>query len=171
MSTATAAPAVRAQVRKLLTSSAAYASLPPDRRRDIARDTVRVASRLLDPQGLSAQESADFPGFVSDLIHGVFGAIVDASIEQMKAYADLVATVAKSVDQFVEDNTSDDGERDSLANAYPDQFRTTGTQKTGSKLRSSASQQRLARHRQQLLATTVMMGINRIVVTDGKIRS
>ena len=34
--------------------------------------------------------SVDFPGFVSDLIDGVFDAHIDAAIKQMDAYVDLM---------------------------------------------------------------------------------
>ncbi len=39
----------------------------------------------------------DFPSFVSGLLNGVFGAIVDTSILQMDAYAELVAHASKSI--------------------------------------------------------------------------
>src|SRR5689334_1426813 len=39
----------------------------------------------------------DFPGFVASLIQGTFQAIVDASIQQMEAYAELLKNVASSV--------------------------------------------------------------------------
>lgn len=45
-------------------------------------------------------EAVDFPAFVSDLIHGVFKAIIDASIKQMEAYAGLLTSVATAVDEF-----------------------------------------------------------------------
>jgi hypothetical protein len=38
-------------------------------------------------------DAVDFPAFVSDLVRGVFQAIVDASIEQMEAFADLLESV------------------------------------------------------------------------------
>ena len=49
----------------------------------------------------------DFPGFVGGLIEGVFNAIVKASIDQMEAYGELVANVAKSVDEYMRDNISE----------------------------------------------------------------
>src|SRR5436305_9971017 len=48
----------------------------------------------------------DFPGFVAGLVHGTFDAVVDASIRQMESYASLVSAVAKTVDQFTEENVS-----------------------------------------------------------------
>lgn len=64
--------------------------------------------------------SIDFPAFVSGLIQGVFQAIVDSSIQQMEAFADLVKNVSKSVDEYMKDNVSPNQARDYLAERYPD---------------------------------------------------
>jgi len=61
----------------------------------------------------------DFPGFVASLIQGTFQAIVDASIQQMEAYAELLKNVASSVDRFMDDNISDGAARDLLADQHP----------------------------------------------------
>lgn len=61
----------------------------------------------------------DFPGFVAQLVHGTFDAIVDASIRQMESYADLLSAVAKTTEQFTEENVSLDQARDWLAQRYP----------------------------------------------------
>src|SRR5262249_28289503 len=61
-----------------------------------------------------------FPKFVAGLIDGVFNAIVNASIKQMEAYAELVKNVAKSVDQYMKDNISENQARDYLGGRYPD---------------------------------------------------
>ena len=61
----------------------------------------------------------DFPGFVAQLVHGTFDAIVDASIRQMESYADLLSSVAKTTEQFTEENVSPDQARDWLAQKYP----------------------------------------------------
>jgi hypothetical protein len=81
--------------------------------------------------------SVQFPDFVADLVAGTFEAIVGASIQQMRAYADLVADATASVEAFA----------------------------------AEAASKPAARQRQQLLATMVLMGINRIVVTSGSIRA
>ncbi len=64
----------------------------------------------------------NFPGFVASLVQGTFQAIVDASIQQMEAYANLLKEVAKSVDSFMSDNISDDMARDHLAENHGDVF-------------------------------------------------
>src|SRR5215212_1137585 len=61
----TSAQLVRQGVRDLLASTASYNVLPADRRRKIAKDTVRVAAYMVDPQGLLTAE------FRSPLLAGV----------------------------------------------------------------------------------------------------
>ncbi|CAN7462085.1 hypothetical protein [Paraburkholderia hospita] len=62
--------------------------------------------------------AVDFPSFVSSLIQGTFQAIVDSSIQQMEAYANLLKNVASTVDRFMQDNISDGMARDYLADQY-----------------------------------------------------
>jgi hypothetical protein len=64
----------------------------------------------------------DFPSFVASLIQGTFKAIVDASIQQMEAYAELLKNVAKTVDQFMNDNVTDGQVKDYLADEHPNVF-------------------------------------------------
>ena len=247
----------RRQVREVLTSSAAFRALPPERQREIARHTVEVAAYLAEPDGLrvgapglvgvpaltgsagapaaslatagatpppfvaqGAREGAavagallqavNFPTFVSSLVQGVFHAIVQSSIEQMEAYGKLVADVAKTLNQYRDENVSPNQGRDHLVEQFPDVFaldmdtgadgaqprvrvrdgvdETTALKRInslpveGGPLTSlgdddveaklvPAARTQLATSRQQLLATTVLMGINRIVVTDGKIQA
>lgn len=61
----------------------------------------------------------DFPGFVAQLVHGTFDAIVDASIRQMESYADLLAAVSQTTEQFTQNNVSPDQARDWIAQRYP----------------------------------------------------
>lgn len=64
----------------------------------------------------------DFPSFVSSLIKGSFQAIVDATIQQMEAYSTLLQEVAKTVDDYMEDNVSEDAAKDYLVDRYSDVF-------------------------------------------------
>lgn len=239
-------PLVRERVRRILTRSQAFRSLPKDKRDQIARDMVKVARYMVDAGGetrdvpLSAvvepqqhspatrtlagrnkppldpvgnkmgQRGAaladtinkvDFPGFVGGLIDGVFNAIVSASIDQMEAYANLVQNVAKTADQYMKDNVSEDQARDWLAERYPDHLKPDTEQgrlgvnpdadssnppnfaedlnlpfpvdmldnDTVEEQLVPAARKRIAIDRQQLLLTLVLMGINRIVVSDGRI--
>jgi hypothetical protein len=119
-----------------------------------------VADASSDTDRLVAD--VNFPDFVSNLLNGVFDSIIDSSIRQMEAYAKLLAGVAKSLDQFADENISDNEARDHLLDRLPQFFPKSTT-------RTKRRRVRLASSRQQLLATMVLMGINRIVVTDGRI--
>ena len=203
---------VRPAVKRLLASSAAFAQLPPAEQNRIARDTVKVASFIAERHGGTCRhapadqpwwdlQGVDFPAFVTALVQGVFEAIVDSSIRQMRAYGDLVATATKAVDAFARDNLTDNTGRSWLCAEYPDELALTFLDRKAGRLtviakspkealgRISADmclrpplpslddkhELQLARHarvtlahqRQQLLATMVLMGINRIVVTHG----
>ncbi|MGA1797155.1 hypothetical protein VH567_00070 [Sphingomonas sp. 4RDLI-65] len=159
----------------------------------------------------------DFPKFVGGLIKNVFQAIVESSMEQMRAYGELIANVAKTVDQFMDDNIGAGAGRDYLANRFPDDLSvevdgnatsfaagdappptaklvTTGDDTEVALARISAEMNinppitdlsdanaelrlvtaarlQMARQRQQLLSSMVMLGINRIVITDGSINA
>ncbi len=178
--------------------------------------TLATADQLLNRTGAIAGKQGattytemvkrvNFPSFVSGLIDGVFNSIVTSSIKQMEAYAKLVENVAKSVDQFMKENISENSARDYLANRYPDHLQVDTTaakpvlkpkdgaddsdlpdffkdlglkqpvtsldQDTTEQVLVPAARQRMAMDRQQLLATMVLMGINRLVVTDGHIQA
>jgi len=148
--------------------------------------------------------AVSFPTFVADLIHGTFQAIVNASIQQMEAFAKLLSDVAKTVDQFMADNISDNNARDYLAQSHPNHFRIE-TSDEGARVRVRegaedvakpdfkaeyglnedvalddsaveetlvpAARRRLAQNRHSMLATMLLMGMNRIVVTSGRINA
>ncbi len=181
-----------------------------------AREGVAAAGALL--------QAVNFPDFCAGLINGVFHSIVQSSIEQMEAYAKLVADVSKSLNQFRDENTTQNQGRDHLVEQFPDVFQISMdsgdsfgdfgnfgdsgggqaappqprvTVREGVDERAAiarinqtlpldkpverlddelveallvpAARTQLATGRQQLLATMVMLGINRIVVTDGKL--
>ncbi len=150
-------------------------------------------------------QTVDFPEFVSSLIQGVFQAIVDASIQQMQAYGELLAATAKSVGEFASDHFSDDQVRQQIASRYPSLVKIERSSESGggtklvanedaedlSALKQAtrsnetisfsdesgeqkfiaAAKLEMARQRQKLMALMVMLGINRIVVTNGRINA
>jgi hypothetical protein len=147
-------------------------------------------------------QKVDFPAFVSGLVQGVFKAVVDASIEQMKAYGELLAATAKTVDQFASDHITEGQARDYIANRYPSAVQVDTSGEGGARLKPAegadavdlgkafnvgqdvdlnddaselalvnAAKLEMARSKQQLLATMVLLGINRIVVTNGQINA
>ena len=143
-----------------------------------------------------------FPTFVADLIKGTFQAIVNASIQQMEAYGKLLSNVAKTVDQFMADNISDNNARDWLANAYPEATSRSTPAATAPRWRCATASARppsrtsaarwawtrtstcrTRRPRRSWCrpraatwpraatrcSTMMLMGINRIVITSGRI--
>lgn len=150
-------------------------------------------------------QEVDFPVFVAELVRGVFQAVVDSTIQQMEAYAELVQSVALSLNEFRDQNVSKNQARDHLVSKYPSLMQISvqegeprvvpregagfgelpnfqedfGLDEEVSDLDEEiieevlvpAARNELAERRQKLLATMVLMGINRIVVTDGRINA
>lgn len=221
------APDVRARLARDMVNVSRYLADPgwldpaasPARARALASEPVDDLKKRLasDPgqvgfeakalkQGIEGfgqlVQKVDFPAFVSGLVKGVFNAVVDASIQQMQAYAELLAAVSKSVDQFASDHIPDGQVRDQIARRYPSAVEIdTSGEVAKLRLREGADDQaaalakdyglanadlsdeaaetalvnaaklEMARQRQQLMATMVLLGINRIVVTNGKINA
>lgn len=262
--------AVRPQVRQLLESSQGFRQLPVAKQQELARNMVRVASYMSNPDGLAKQELApgggildkradlppaaralagevdrakgkasekigtfagndfqsgsvqqgadnfkkyigaiDFPEFVGGLIQNVFQAIVNASIQQMNAYGELLKSVAQTVDEFAQDNISLNNARDWLVAKFPGDLGIDASDPEGAgpmltnlnqddpdaalarvnqtlqvaqpitdlsdpeqeARLTQAARLQMARSRQQLLSSMVILGINRIVVTDGAINA
>lgn len=263
--------AVRPEVRALLQSSPGFRAMPPAEQLQLARNMVRVAAYMANPDGLAKEEltpgkgilakdeplsndglahaladpvdqakgkasekigtfagsdfqagsvqqgaenfkkyigSVDFPAFVGGLIQNVFQAIVNATIQQMNAYGELLKSVAQTVDQFAQDNISLNNARDWLVDKFPGDIVINTSDETGGPRLAvgnednadaaitrmnqemqlaqpvtdlsdpdqegrlvQAARLQMARSRQQLLSSMVILGINRIVVTDGVINA
>jgi hypothetical protein len=152
-----------------------------------------------------AVEAVNFPGFVAGLITGTFQAIVDATAQQLREYADLVANLSRSVDDFARDHVSADQARAHLAgkhrelrhvapppgtNAETQLAIEPGAEGTspawladygldGEELTPElvagplheAGKTQLAEQRMSTLASMVLMGINRIVISAGDIKA
>lgn len=145
-------------------------------------------------------KKVDFPNFVSGLVNGVFNAVVKASMDQMKAYGELLAACSKTVDDFARDNITDAAARDHVASRFPSSVQVDTSGDTARlRVRESSdgteltraypdtnvdlddddaeaalvaqTKLQMARERQQLMATMVLLGINRIVVTNGQINA
>jgi len=210
-----AARPVRALAEDPVQATKQSLSKPPD---PAGQDFVAGAVREGVDQFGALVQKVDFPKFVGGLIKNVFQAIVESTIEQMRAYGELIANVAKTVDQFMSDNISQGAGRDYLADKYPDAMGVgisagsdlfaegdaaaqpqarleargedpavrlaeisremnvnppiTDLSDANAELRLvTAARLEMARSRQTLLASMVMLGINRIVITDGSIRA
>jgi hypothetical protein len=158
---------------------------PVGRVAQVTKDTLRAVA---------------FPVFVADLIKGTFNAIIQSNIQQMEQFGKLLENVMKSVDQFMADNITDEQARDWLQASYHDHIKVSGGKAVaadgadekaqpdwerelnlpgGISLDDDtieeqlvpAARRRLAENRLQMLSTMVLMGVNRIVVTGGKIRA
>lgn len=103
------------------TGGGASGARPPAGGSGGGADTFQRASRATREM-LGA---IDFPGFVTSIVQGTFQSIVDASIQQMEAYAQLLSSVAKSVDAFMDDHVTDAMARDHLADNYGEVFQKT----------------------------------------------
>jgi len=113
---------------------------------DLEVESNRTASR---PRGIAEAQSAgqqfsgvsaskvagttqailnavSFPRFVTDLINGVFRAMVDSNRQQMASYVDLIKNVAASVDGFSEMSLGHDQARQWLVDTFPGSFEIQG---------------------------------------------
>ncbi|HVJ00139.1 MAG TPA: hypothetical protein VM657_13850 [Sphingomonas sp.] len=77
------------------------------------------ATDALGRRAGALSDEIDFPAFVASLIHGTFDAMVDSSIKQMEAFADLVSAVSKPLDQFTQENVTQGQARAWLVEQYP----------------------------------------------------
>jgi hypothetical protein len=174
----------------------------------------RFSGAAVDRVASSTRQILDaisFPRFVSELINGVFRAMVETNQAQLQQYVELVRGVSQSLDGFTAVSGNDDMAKRWLAEQFPASFaidapdpddppdpddepepmrlRTLGAPPETDALRSALGlepdavmpssgspqelipfvRQSLARNRQQMLATMVQMGMQRIVVDSGRI--
>jgi hypothetical protein len=194
----------------------AHAATTPSRPRVLAmaQDFGTAASKVAGTTQ-AILNAVSFPRFVTDLINGVFKAMVDSNHQQMASYVELIKNVAASLDGFTETNLGPDGARQWLVDTFPGSFVLEGgadedtdpedkaeaNQSARVRLRDGASmpsqealrtalglspeesvasgdpentlvpfaRRMIARQRQQVLSSMVMMGMQRIVIESGRI--
>jgi len=149
-------------------------ALPAATRRQLSRDLGKIIGFVgstparVRPSSVAAQ--VDFPAFVAGLIDGVFQAIVDASIQQMNAYADLVKGVAKSVDAFAKGNVSSNRARDWLIDKYVELAKQNGDDDSGDDSKKTRRKPRTKRRpltrteERTLVAAVTLVGIDRLLL-------
>lgn len=157
--------------------------------------------------------AVSFPRFVTELINGVFRAMIDSNRQQMHGFVELLNNVSASTEGFADANLGDDRAREWLAEQYPGSFEIQGEAEEDRdpdepsgltlRLRPGAAppsapalraglglsleedvpagdpertllplaRRALARQRQQVLATMVMLGMQRIVIESGRIHA
>ncbi|WP_295386042.1 hypothetical protein [uncultured Thiodictyon sp.] len=164
----------------------------------------------------SVLNAVSFPRFVTDLINGVFRAMLDSTSQQMTMYVELLNNVSASLDGFANTQFSQDAVRRSLVERFPDRFeleepevdpqdpppapedqeplrlrlRPNASMPKAEEVRAALgiepavavdasnpeqlvplARRQMARQRQQMLATMVMLGMQRIVVESGRIHA
>ncbi len=180
--------------------SGAKAAPPPPAAPPV-RQTAEIGQRAA-----AALEAIDFPGFVASLLTGTFQAIVDASAQQIRSYAELVASLTQSLDDFSAEKVSEDQAREYLADKHPRELQLVLappgktdppqlrprpsaegsspewlgkyglageelTAELANGILVAAGRRQVGEDRLQTLATMVLMGINRVVVSDGNVRA
>jgi hypothetical protein len=164
--------------------------------------------------------AVSFPRFVTELINGVFKAMVDSNQQQMQGFVELLRNVSATTDGFADANLGPDRARAWLAEQYPGSFELEedegddagwgdeegarapsrrfrlilrsgaewppeGALRTDLGLAADESVSRgdpetallplarraLARQKQQMLASMVLMGLQRIVIESGRIHA
>ncbi len=152
----------------------------------------------------SILNAVSFPRFVTELINGVFKALIDSNQQQMRAYMDLIRNVAASTEDFADANMGPGRARAWLVQAFPGSYEMDGSDdqpklrlKDGAHPPSDAElktsiglgpaesvpsgdpdtalvplvQRNLAGQRQQMLASMVMLGMQRIVIESGRLNA
>ncbi len=76
-------------------------------------------TQVIGERARAALDAVDFSSFVAGLVTGTFRSIVDATAQQVREYAELVASISKTVDDFSRENVSPNQVRDYLAQKHP----------------------------------------------------
>ena len=159
-----------------------------------AIDENRYVNKNLDQAGERMRglvESVNFPNFVRDLLKGVFDANMEVSIKQAEQYQELLKQATKSTASFVKDVAKADSyaylaQNSNLTMSFGDDEAGGGepqpllmdkdgnevdTEDSKIKAKIADAQLAIAKERRKLLRETIMMGINRLVIDKGLVRS
>ncbi|HEY9229433.1 MAG TPA: hypothetical protein VIP11_22480 [Gemmatimonadaceae bacterium] len=207
------------------------AAMETEARATAPRGVARALNAGSEFSGVSASRVASttrailnavsFPRFVTELINGVFKAMLDSSAQQMNSFVELLNNVASSLEGFADTNVGAVRAREWLVETFPGSYeiegdgeqedapttpeeraelaaergerkvrlRGGGSPPTEQALRTGLGipegesvptgdpervlvplvRRRLAKSRQEMLATMVQMGMQRIVIDSGRI--
>lgn len=161
-------------------------------------DDARHENQRIDQVGDLAGdfiESVDFPGFVRDLLKGVFDANLEVTLQQMEAYTKLMKAATASISKFVReiDNTAtfgylvENSDEFSLELPPPDDPGQGAalTDKDGNvvaranedigdnQLKAKIMDAKIAMAQEQRasLRETILMGVTRLVVEKGTVKA
>jgi hypothetical protein len=182
------------QLEKQHGMTTAFAS--PKKASELIDDERHYNKRIEQAGELAGEfvDEVDFPGFVKDLLKGVFDANLRVTLEQMEAYIDLMKSATASISKFVnaiddtaafgylaennEDEFSfdfDDNEKDEQGNP-----KVVLTDKEGEPVDMSDNEVKakimdakiaMAKEQRALLRETILMGITRLVVEKGTVKA
>jgi hypothetical protein len=157
-------------------------------------DENRYVNKNLDKAGERMKglvDAVNFPNFVRDLLKGVFDANMEVSINQAEQYQQLLKEATKSTADFVKgvskadsyaylaqnnDFTMDFGD-DETGGGEPQPLlmdkdgNQVDTEDSKIKAKIADAQLAIAKERRKLLRETIMMGINRLVIDKGVVKS
>ncbi|MFH1717985.1 MAG: hypothetical protein ABIF19_11575 [Planctomycetota bacterium] len=160
-------------------------------------DDDRHKNVRLDQAGELAGEfvdEVDFPGFVRDLLKGVFDANLEVTLRQMEEYQKLLKTATASVSKFVNaiDNTAAFGYlAENQGDDFNIDFSEDETEKDGTpkgvladkdgepvdmddnevKAKIMEAKIAVAKEHRAMLRETILMGITRLVVQKGIVKA
>jgi hypothetical protein len=166
-----------------------------DRASDLIDDR-RHENRRIEQAGELAGEfidEVDFPGFVRDLLKGVFDANLEVTLAQMDSYQKLLQTATASISKFVNaiDDTAAFGylaenNSDEFGIDFGDETDDSGMPKAvltdtdgepldigdnEVKARIMEAKIAMAKEQRALLRETILMGITRLVVEKGTVKA
>ncbi len=176
--------------------SVARAFAEPQRASDLINDS-RHENRRIEQAGELAGEfidEVDFPGFVKDLLKGVFDANLKVTLDQMTTYQKLLQTATTSIAKFANaiDNTTAFGYlAENQSDDFSIDFSDTEQESDGSpkavltnatgepvdigdnevKVKIMEAKIAMAREQRALLRETILMGITRLVVEKGNVKA
>ena len=179
-----------------LSSGLSRALATPKKASDMIDDERHKNERIEQAGELAGEfvDEVDFPGFVKDLLTGVFDANLKVTLEQMKTYQDLLKTATQSVSKFVNaiDNTAafgylaENNEDEFSIDFSDDEKEDDGTpaavltDKDGTpvdlgdnevKAKIMDAKIAMAKEHRLLLRETILMGITRLVVEKGVVKA
>jgi len=210
-------------VTSIATASALETDAPEPSRAAPSRPLAQAMNAGQEFSGVAVQRAAartqellnavSFPRFVTELINGVFKAMLDSNITQMHSFVELLNNVSASLDGFADVNVGVDRARKWLVETFPGSFVISGGDEEdqdpdepssatvqmapGGQMPSPAAlrtalglgddepvptgdpdrvlvplaRRKMASQRQQMLATMVMLGMQRLVVDSGRIHA
>lgn len=160
-------------------------------------DDQRHTNQRIDQAGELAGgfiDEVDFPGFVKDLLKGVFDANLEVTLAQMESYQKLLKAATQSVSSFInkiddaasfgylaennsdefglsfsdEENEEDGSRKLQLTNSSGEPV-DLGDNQVKAKIMDAKIQ--MAKEQRAMLRETILMGVTRLVVEKGNVKA